>query len=106
MYDEKKPPSSERDLPIHGRPGIEPLLDSHKAAAMLDVHPRTLQRMVQRGLIAAFRWANYGVSGHLPLMPGSTTNRLAERLTVGLKCPILLEIYTPIDYPRAQPLVP
>lgn len=51
MYDEKKPPASERNLPILGRPGIEPLLDSHKAAAMLDVHPRTLQRMVQRGQI-------------------------------------------------------
>lgn len=52
MYDEKKPPASERNLPILGRPGIEPLLDSHKATAMLDVHPRTLQRMVQRGQIA------------------------------------------------------
>ena len=52
MFDEKKPPTSERDLSIPGRPGIEPLLDSHKAAAMLDVHPRTLQRMVQRGQIS------------------------------------------------------
>jgi len=30
MYDEKKPPASERNLPILGRSGIEPLLDSHK----------------------------------------------------------------------------
>jgi excisionase family DNA binding protein len=52
MYDQKKPPASERNLPILVRPGIEPLLDSNKAAAMLDVHPRTLQRMVQRGEIA------------------------------------------------------
>lgn len=51
MYDQKKPPASERNLPILGRPGIEPLLDSHKAAAMLGVHPRTLQRMVLRGQI-------------------------------------------------------
>ena len=51
MYDQKKPPTSERSLPILGRPGIEPLLDSHTAAAMLNVHPRTLQRMVLRGLI-------------------------------------------------------
>jgi excisionase family DNA binding protein len=29
----------------------EPLLDSHQAAAMLKVHPRTLQRLVQRGKI-------------------------------------------------------
>ena len=52
MYDQKKPPTSERTLPVLGRSGIEPLLDSHTAAAMLNVHPRTLQRMVLRGLIA------------------------------------------------------
>jgi excisionase family DNA binding protein len=51
MYDQKKPPTSERSLPISGRPGIEPLIDSNKAAAMLGVHPRTLQRMVLRGQI-------------------------------------------------------
>ena len=52
MFDEKKPPASERLLPILGRAGIEPLLDSHAAAAVLGVHPRTLQRMVLRGQIA------------------------------------------------------
>ena len=51
MYDQKKPPTSERSFPIPGRFGIEPLLDSNKAAAMLGVHPRTLQRMVLRGQI-------------------------------------------------------
>jgi excisionase family DNA binding protein len=51
MYDQKKPPASEHSLPIPGRSGIEPLLDSNKAAAMLGVHPRTLQRMVLRGQI-------------------------------------------------------
>jgi len=29
------------------------LLDSHQAAAILKVHPRTLQRLVHRGEIAA-----------------------------------------------------
>jgi excisionase family DNA binding protein len=52
MSDERKPPTSECNLPVPGKSGIEPLLDSHKAAAMLDVHPRTLQRMVLRGQIA------------------------------------------------------
>ena len=52
MYDQKKPPTPERSLPIPGRPGVEPLLDSHTATAMLNVHPRTLKRMVLRGLIA------------------------------------------------------
>jgi excisionase family DNA binding protein len=51
MYDQKKPPTSERGLPTSGMPGIEPLIDSNKAAAMLGVHPRTLQRMVLRGQI-------------------------------------------------------
>jgi excisionase family DNA binding protein len=52
MMDEKKPSVSERVLPILGRSGVEPLLDSHAAAALLGVHPRTLQRMVLRGEIA------------------------------------------------------
>jgi len=52
MFDEKKPPTSGRLLPILGRAGVEPSLDSHDAAALLGVHPRTLQRMVLRGEIA------------------------------------------------------
>lgn len=52
MMDTKKPSASERLLPVLGRPGVEPLLDSHSAAALLGVHPRTLQRMVLRGEIA------------------------------------------------------
>jgi excisionase family DNA binding protein len=53
MFDEKKPPAS-AGAP-DGRPRIdrEPLLDSHQAAAILKVHPRTLQRLVHRGEIAA-----------------------------------------------------
>ena len=52
MIEEKKPPASERLLPILGRAGVEALLDSHAAAALLGVHPRTLQRIVLRGQIA------------------------------------------------------
>ena len=37
--------------PFVGRAGVEALLDSHAAAALLGVHPRTLQRMVLRGQI-------------------------------------------------------
>lgn len=51
MIDEKKPPASERLLLILGRAVVEALLDSHVAAALLGVHPRTLQRMVLRGQI-------------------------------------------------------
>lgn len=53
MFDEKKPPGK-AEVP-NGQPkmGREPLLDSHQAAAMLKIHPRTLQRLVHRGEIAA-----------------------------------------------------
>ncbi|RRA47527.1 DNA-binding protein [Acidipila sp. EB88] len=52
MTELRKPPVSEK--PIFG-PGADPLLDCHKAAAFLGVHPRTLQRMVLRGEIHAVR---------------------------------------------------
>jgi len=49
--------------PSEGAPGgnrlpqsvKEPLLDSHQAAAILKVHPRTLQRLVHRGKIHAIQ---------------------------------------------------
>jgi len=39
------------DSPHH----IEPLLDSGQAAAIVKVHPKTLQRYARNGLVAAFR---------------------------------------------------
>lgn len=51
MSDEKKPPASVGGP--NGRIDREPLLDSNQAAAILKVHPRTLQRLVHRGEIAA-----------------------------------------------------
>jgi len=48
---ERKPPASVLpELPTTAR--AEQLLDSHEAAALLKVHPRTLQRLAQRGEIA------------------------------------------------------
>ena len=55
---------------------VEVLLDSHEAAAVLGVHPRTLQRMVHRGQIsgvqvgklwrfrpsAIFDWINHRIA--------------------------------------------
>lgn len=74
MMDEKKPPAAERLLPILGRPGVEPLLDSHAAAALLGVHPRTLQRMVLRGEMPGCMSASYGGSGLPRLTNGSSAN--------------------------------
>ena len=55
MPEEKQPPESgpgEGRLPQSVK---EPLLDSHQAAAILKVHPRTLQRLVHRGKIHAIQ---------------------------------------------------
>lgn len=51
MSIEKKPPASV-GAP-NGRIDREPLLDSNQAAAILKVHPRTLQRLIHRGEITA-----------------------------------------------------
>jgi excisionase family DNA binding protein len=53
MPDEEKPPESGSAGDRLPKLEREPLLDSHQAAAMLRVHPRTLQRLVHRGKIGA-----------------------------------------------------
>ena len=40
----RKPPRSERFIP-------EPLLDSEQAAAIMQIHPKTLQKLARKGLI-------------------------------------------------------
>jgi hypothetical protein len=45
MSDEKKPPASAVAPDPRLKIDREPLLDSHQAAAILKVHPRTLQRL-------------------------------------------------------------
>ena len=55
MPEIRKPVASVRTLsPAYG-PGAQPLLNSNQAAEFLGVHPRTLQRMVNRGEIAGVR---------------------------------------------------
>jgi excisionase family DNA binding protein len=72
MSDERKPPASVGVT--EGRPRIdrEPLLDSHQAAAILKVHPRTLQRLVHRGEIAAVHVGKLWRFRAQPLQSGST----------------------------------
>lgn len=53
MPDDKKLPASAGTSDGRLKIDREPLLDSHEAAAILKVHPRTLQRLVHRGEIAA-----------------------------------------------------
>ena len=35
--------------------GFEPVLNTDEAAALLQIHPKTLQRMARQGVIPAFR---------------------------------------------------
>jgi Helix-turn-helix domain len=53
MPDDRQPPDSRSEGNRLPKSVKEPLLDSHQAAAMLKVHPRTLQRLVHRGKIHA-----------------------------------------------------
>ena len=36
-------------------PGFEPILDTDEAAALLHMHPKTLQKKARRGEVPAFR---------------------------------------------------
>lgn len=40
----KKPPAASRELP-------EPLLDSDEAAAIMKIHPKTLQKLARKGVV-------------------------------------------------------
>jgi excisionase family DNA binding protein len=53
MPNDKQPPESGPEGKHLPQSAKEPLLDSQQAAAMLKVHPRTLQRLVHRGKIHA-----------------------------------------------------
>jgi excisionase family DNA binding protein len=48
----KKPPArADAYVPS----GIEPLIDTEEAAALLQIHPRTLQRMARRGEVRGYQ---------------------------------------------------
>jgi excisionase family DNA binding protein len=36
-------------------PNFEPVLNTDEAAALLQIHPKTLQRMARQGIVPAFR---------------------------------------------------
>lgn len=42
-----------QSTPVLPSPMFEPLLDSDEAAALLKIHPKTLQRMARRGEVTA-----------------------------------------------------
>ena len=55
MPDDRQPPDSAPGGSRIPQSVKEPLLDSNQAAAILKVHPRTLQRLVHRGKIHAIQ---------------------------------------------------
>ena len=48
----KKPPARVKD---YVRSGIEPLIDTEEAAALLQIHPKTLQRMARGGKVKGYQ---------------------------------------------------
>jgi len=48
----KKPPTRADG---YIRSGIEPLIDTEEAAALLRIHPKTLQRMARRGEVRGYQ---------------------------------------------------
>ena len=59
----KFPPRSV-DNHSFGIPDFEPLLNSHQAAQLLDVHHKTLQKLARRGKSTARTLEKCGVSAH------------------------------------------
>jgi len=63
--------------------GFEPLLDTHQAAALLGIHPKTLQKMARAGTVPGHRigdlwsfrvseldsWVRMAVNFQSPLVP-------------------------------------
>ena len=47
--------SGDRLLPQSGMQAFEPLLDSEEAAALLKIHPKTLQKMARNGEITGIQ---------------------------------------------------
>lgn len=47
--------SDRRTLSLVQEAAFEPLLDSREAAALLKIHPKTLQRMARKGQIPAMQ---------------------------------------------------
>ena len=60
------------DFPIQLQPTFEPVLDSEEAAALLKIHPKTLQKLARDGKIPGVR------IGKLWAFRASTLNRWLE----------------------------
>jgi excisionase family DNA binding protein len=73
----------EWEMESNGKSTFEPLLDSQRAAALLGIHPKTLQKMARAGTVPSHRigdlwrfrtseldkWLRSGVHSKPPLVP-------------------------------------
>ena len=69
----KKPNTSHNFSAIQDD-GFEPLLDSEEAAALLKIHPKTLQKLARQGEVAAIQ------IGKLWRFRASALNRWLEKI--------------------------
>jgi excisionase family DNA binding protein len=63
---------AESNFPVQPQPTFEPVLDSEEAAALLKIHPKTLQKLARDGKIPGVR------IGKLWAFRASTLNRWLE----------------------------
>jgi excisionase family DNA binding protein len=63
---------AESNFPLQPQPTFEPVLDSEEAAALLKIHPKTLQKLARDGKIPGVR------IGKLWAFRASTLNRWLE----------------------------
>jgi len=82
----------------HGQPAFEPVLDSEEAAALLHIHPKTLQRLARNGQIPGFR------IGKLWGFRASVLNQWLEGRMAG--CALGPRLTRGSSIPCAQPSVP
>ena len=73
-FSAEQDPTTDADsnLPIQLQPTFEPVLDSEEAAALLKIHPKTLQKLARDGKIPGVR------IGKLWAFRASTLNRWLE----------------------------
>jgi excisionase family DNA binding protein len=67
----KRPPASEAFVP-------EPLLDTDQAAAIMRIHPKTLQKLARRGVIRAIQIGKVWRFRPPPLKSGFSKNLLLD----------------------------
>jgi hypothetical protein len=76
---DRLPDQEVRRKPVQSEPFVpEPLLDTDQAAAIMRIHPKTLQRYARQGIVRGFNWVPCGVSEPATSTDGSLSNLQVE----------------------------